>query len=286
MSKAKKLTKQLLKMTGVSFKQLKQIQNSQKESKFSSLNEEKIIADILKNIEVKHNFFVDIGAANGVSWSNTCLLAINGWQGLAVEYNSEDFAELAEEYQDFPGINLSRCMVMPDTVVSLLSANKVPREFGFLSLDIDSYDYAVLEQILNSYRPRLICVEINEKIPPPIKFIVKWEPDKLDTERVWNKDYFYGQSISQLHVLCTEHEYGIVGLEYNNAFLVPKEISKMPFLSPETAFKQGYLERADRKEIFPWNAQIEEIYSLSPEEALNYLNKAFKEYEGKYICTL
>lgn len=47
-------------------------------------------------------------------------------------------------------------MVMPDTVVSLLSAN-IPRD-GVLSLDIDSYDYAVLEQILNYYRPRLICV--------------------------------------------------------------------------------------------------------------------------------
>lgn len=60
----------------------------------------------------------------------------------------------------------------------------------------------------------------------------------------------------------------------------------MPFLSPETAFKKGYLSRADRKEKFPWNAQIEEIYSLSPEEALTYLNKIFKKYEGKYICTL
>jgi hypothetical protein len=286
MNKVKKLTKQLLKMTGVSFKQLKQIQSFNKESKFSSLNEEKIISEIIQTINIKHNFFVDIGAANGVSWSNTCLLAINGWKGLAVEYNSEDFAELAEEYQAFPDVNLSRCMVTPETVVSLLSANKVPREFGVLSLDIDSYDYAVLEQILNYYRPSLICVEINEKIPPPIKFTVKWEPEKWNPNHIWNKDYFYGQSISQLHELCTEHGYGIVDLEYNNAFLVPKQISRMPILNPEEAFKKGYLERTDRKEKFPWNAEIEEVYSLSPEAALNFINKMFKKYEGKYICTL
>lgn len=112
MNKVKKLTKQLLKITGISFKQLKQIQSFNKESKFSSLNEDKIIADIIKNIDIKHNFFVDIGAANGVIWSNTCLLAINRWDGLSVEYNSEYFAE-AEEYQAFPGVNLSRCMVTP-----------------------------------------------------------------------------------------------------------------------------------------------------------------------------
>ncbi|HCF29514.1 MAG TPA: hypothetical protein DEV81_20445 [Cyanobacteria bacterium UBA11049] len=97
------------------------------------------------------------------------MLAVNGWSGLAIEYNSEDFAELAEEYKDFSGVNLSRCMVTPDTVVPLLTSNRVPREFGVLSLDIDSYDRDVLAQILNSYRPSLICVEINEKIPPTAK---------------------------------------------------------------------------------------------------------------------
>lgn len=128
-------------------------------------------------------------------------------------------------------------------------------------MDIDSYDYAVLEKILNYYRPSLICVEINEKILPPILSVVKWEPENCHPDHVWNQDYFYGQSISQLDVLCTEHEYGIVNLEYNNAFLVPKKISKMPILNPEEAFKTGYLERADRKEKFSWNAEIEEIYS-------------------------
>ncbi|HCF29515.1 MAG TPA: hypothetical protein DEV81_20450 [Cyanobacteria bacterium UBA11049] len=53
----KRLIKQLLKVTGINFKQLKQLQNFNKESKYSSLNEEKIIADLLKNLEIKHKFF-------------------------------------------------------------------------------------------------------------------------------------------------------------------------------------------------------------------------------------
>jgi hypothetical protein len=281
MNRAKQQTIKLLSIFGLDLKQLMQIKNFNKASKFSSLEEEEIISKTLKKIEKRTHFFVDIGAANGVSRSNTCLLALKGWEGLSVEYDSESFALLAEEYKSFPAVNLSRCMVTPENVVSLLSANKVPQEFGFLSLDIDSYDYFVLEEILNSYRPSLICTEINEKIPPPIKFTVKWSPNWLR-----RLDGCYGQSISQLNELCTKHDYGIVELEYNNAFLVPKEISKIPFLNPEEAYKKGYFERHDRKEKFPWNADMEQIYSLSPEEALNLLNRRFKKYEGQFICTL
>ncbi|HCF29513.1 MAG TPA: hypothetical protein DEV81_20440 [Cyanobacteria bacterium UBA11049] len=90
-----------------------------------------------------------------------------------------------------------------------------------------------------------------KKFPPPLKFTVKWEWENWNPNYVWNTDYFYGQSISELEVLCTKYDYGIVDLEYNNAFLLPKEISKVPFLSAESAFKKGYLERADRKEKFP-----------------------------------
>jgi hypothetical protein len=281
MSNFNKNLKKALRVLGLNLKQLKQIQKFNQQSKFSSLDEERIISEILDNISIKHKFFVDIGAANGVSWSNTCLLAVKGWEGLSVEYNSESFAELAEEYKTFSGVNLSRCMVTPENVVTLLKANQVPQEFGVLSLDIDSYDYYVLEQILNCYRPSIICTEINERIPPPIKFTIKWNPNY-----VGNTDFCYGQSISQLNVLASKHDYGIVDLEFNNAFLVPKQISRMPSLSPEEVYKKGFLERPDRKEKFPWGRDMEEIHSLSPEEALNFIKKTFDKYEDEFICTL
>jgi hypothetical protein len=281
MNPRNKLAKKILRLFGFNLKQVKQIQNFNKESKFSSLNEEKIIGNLIRNIDIKHKFFVDIGADNGVSWSNTCLLAINGWSGLSVEYNSESFAELAEEYKSFPSVNLSRCMVTPENVVSLLSANEVPQELGVLSLDIDSYDYYVLEKILTCYRPSIICVEINERIPPPIKFTLKWEPNI-----VLPQDYCYGQSISQLYELCKKYDYGIVDLEFNNAFLVTQEISRMPSLSPKEAYRKGFLERPDRKEKFPWGREMEEIHTLSPEEALNFVENNFHKHKGKFICTL
>ena len=45
----------------------------------------------------------------------------------------------------------------------------------FLNLDIDSYDLEVMKKILEkNFRPKVISMEINEKIPPPIYFAAKF----------------------------------------------------------------------------------------------------------------
>ena len=143
---------------------------------YSHLDEEYIINAYLKEdlgLE-KGGYCVDIAVSNGISMSNTYSLYKNGWSGLAVEFDARKFSYLASNYSAFSDVNLAKCKVRPQNVLSLLSANETPENFDFLSLDIDGYDFFVLEQILERYRPRLICTEINEKIPPPIKFTVKW----------------------------------------------------------------------------------------------------------------
>ena len=103
---------------------------------------------------------------------------------------------------------------MPQNVVSILEAARCPRQFAFLSLDIDSYDHYLLDRILGAFRPGLICVEINETVPPPLKFTVSFHEDQQ-----WAGDHFQGQSISKCHELCVRYGYAIVELHYNNLFL-------------------------------------------------------------------
>jgi FkbM family methyltransferase len=259
----------------------KAIFHKQNVIKYSHLDEESIIESYLNKIHLKNHYCVDIAASDGVTMSNTYFLFKRGWSGLAVEYDSQKFARLASQYSNFSNVGISKCMVTPENVFSLLKTHKVPNKFDFLNLDIDGYDYFVLEQILTSFRPSIICVEINEKLPPPLKFTVKW-----DSNYVWENDHFYGQSICQLNILCEKYEYAFVELHYNNAFLIPKEISPSPSLTPEEAYKKGYLERPDRKEKFPWNTDIEEIHNLSPTDALIYVNKFFAKYQGKFDCSI
>jgi hypothetical protein len=248
--------------------------------KFSNLEEQSRIVHYLERLKLPNKVCVDIGAGDGVTMSNTFALFLDGWRGLAVEYDPTRFAHLARTYARLDA-NIARCKVTPENVVSLLEGHQVPYEFGMLSLDIDGYDYFVLEQLLSKFRPSLICAEVNEKIPPPLKFTVNYDPSYS-----WAGDHFYGQSTSQLDRLCRQHDYAWVELHYNNAFLVPNELNVFPALTVDEAYKRGYLEQADRKEKFPWNANVEQLQTMPPDEALGFVRTLFSRYEGKFECTL
>ena len=245
---------------------------------YSFLDEEAIIRKHLRNLPLRNDYCVDIAAGDGIGRSNTYALFRAGWEGIAVEFGSNDFAKLADSYRNFQKVNLVRAKVIPDNVVSILRSCLCPKEFSFLSLDIDGYDYFVLERTLEDFRPRLICVEINEIIPPPIQFTVLF-----DGNYEWASDHFFGQSICKCYELCKKHDYNIVELHYNNLFVVPKEISKDDALSPEKAYELGYKNRIDRKEKFPWNADVEALLNMEPEGAIQLLRDKFQKYDGKFI---
>ena len=59
-------------------------------------------------------------------------------------------------------INLRKEIFWPDNIISLFKKYKVKKTFDLLSVDTDSYDFFMLEEILvNKYRPRVIIVEYN-----------------------------------------------------------------------------------------------------------------------------
>ncbi len=163
----------------------------------------------------------------------------------------------------------SSAFVTPENVVSLLRAHDIPTDFSVLSLDIDSYDYWVLDALLTSFRPRLVVTEINEKIPPPIRFVVNYDPDFQPAH------HFFGHSIQSLEDLCARHGYAIIALEYNNAFLAPAELAGVQPLSAEDAYRRGYLERPDRREKFHRNHDMEILHTLSPAEGVKHIEQYF-----------
>jgi hypothetical protein len=247
----------------------------------SNLDEQAVIARHLAQRPDHTRYVVDIGASDGVTMSNTFSLFREGWDGLAVEAGAPEFAALSRHYAHLPRPALARCRVTPDNVLALLRAHSVPKEFGLLSLDIDGYDYFVLAEILREFRPFLVCAEINEKIPPPIKFSVLWRPGYA-----WRMDHFFGQSLSQLHTLCVAHQYALVELHYNNAFLVPVEKCGVPALTPEQAYEAGYRSRPDRAQKFPWNADMEPLLTMSPERGVQFLNERFADRASEFLCHL
>jgi hypothetical protein len=249
---------------------------------FSNFNEDRILEKYIRErLPANHTrVAVDIGAGDGIRRSNTFSLFSDGWKGLGVEYDAQKFYKLAKAYRYYPNVFACRCLVTPGNIVSLLEAYEIEQDFSVLNLDIDSYDYWVLDAVLGRFRPRIVMTEINEKIPPPIKFVVKFDP------RFQLTHHFFGYSIMSLAELCERHGYALVELEYNNAFLMPREMLGVEGLDAATAYRRGYLERPDRREKFRANEDMEILHSLSPEEGIHFITKFYAQHEGRYEISL
>jgi len=250
--------------------------------KYSNFDEEIITRKILRSLGIQKGICVDIGAAGGVVSSNTYALFEEGWSGLAIERVNWLFRDLAINYEDLPHVTLLRQMITPDNIAKILNA--FYSNIDFLSLDIGGYDYFILEGILEGgIRPKLICIEINQNIPPPIKFSVKYDP-----EYVWERGIFFGHSISLLAELCETYNYTLIGQEYTNAFLMPAEICSVRGETPEEAYYKGFYDKPDVAEkVKPFTALkpfIDMLRTLPDQKKLELINKRFAKYAGKFVC--
>lgn len=245
---------------------------------FSNFDEERIIARFAAELlpAGATRTAVDLGAGDGIKGSNTYALFRRGWRGLGVEADARRARRLAHAYRGLPGVAARHARVTPSNVAELLKSHGVRPGFDLLSLDIDSYDYWVLDRLLEGFRPRLVVTEINEKIPPPIRFVVRFDPNfRL-------QHHFFGYSIASLADLCARHSYALLALEYNNAFLAPLELKGVRPLDFTEGYRRGYLERADRRERFRRNLDMEALHTLSPPEGVEFIRRFFACHEGKY----
>jgi len=224
---------------------------------------------------------VDMAASDGYHQSSTLgLFASSGWSGFAVEMDPEKFYKLSYIYSEFRNAKLARNRVTPNNVVDLLKSFEVPNDFDVLNLDIDSYDLEIITSILDSkFRPKIISMEINEKIPPGIFFTVNF-----DENHYWQGDHFYGCSIDAASEVIKSFDYILWQVENNNAFFISKEVALENFKdeTASAAYIKGYKKNANREEIFPWNADVDHWLELSTEEAIEEINQHFKKYNGKF----
>lgn len=246
--------------------------------RFSAFDEQRIIDNYISELRIRDytETAVDIGAGDGIRGSNTFHLFSNGWRGVGIEVDSSRFVRLARTYSSFAGVEADNTAITPYNVVDVLASHSVDREFGVLSLDIDGNDYWVLDALLAGYRPRLIVSEYNEKIPPPIKFVVEYDPAfKL-------RHHFFGYSIAKLAELLEKHDYVLLEIEYNNVFIAPTESAGAHSMTIGEAYNAGYRDRRDRRSKFPENENMELLHSLTPDEAVKFLKEFYREQAGRY----
>ncbi len=84
--------------------ELQRVKYSLRRQGFSYSSEERILSKYIAGL-LPHNHsrtVVDIGAGNGVRWSNTYSLLQKGWKGVGIEADGEKFSRLVRAYKNFP----------------------------------------------------------------------------------------------------------------------------------------------------------------------------------------
>ena len=243
----------------------------------AELNE---LEKISEKISLNNYFYVDIGASDGFSSSSTYGFAKSkDWTGLSFEVDELKFAKMSYIYKKFKNVNVKKELVTPTNVGKIFKDNNVPKSFGVLNIDIDSYDYFVLASIIDDgFRPSLISIEINEKIPPPIQFTVLY-----DINHFYNADDFYGCSISKVYNYLIKKDYFLYKLLYNNAiFIEVSHISKFMPLNDLEGYKEGYVDQENKYDLFKYNQKYDHVIFDSAENNIKFFKNLFKDYDGKY----
>lgn len=196
----------------------------------SQNGEDGIIQEIFRRIGTIDRVFLEIGIGDGVE-NNTAFLLSQGWRGFWIDGN-DAFQRNLSDRDDLKDCLTSRCeLVTQENIVDLLRQMHVPSQFDFLSLDVDQNTFYIW-QAMQAFRPRVIAVEYNASVPPPIDWKARYQPD-----RAWDGTQNFGASLKALEHLARQQGYSLVGCDFNgvNAFFVQDDLVGDHFAAPFTA---------------------------------------------------
>jgi len=218
---------------------------------------------------------VEVGASYGGECNPTDSLVRDGWNALLIEADRGKYDELSGRYAAFPNTKCHHGKITPYNAVGLLREHRVPTDFELLVLDIDCYDYEVLDALLTlGYRPKKICAEINEKIPLPIQFKVLYGPGVA-----WDVGHFYGMSPASFNELCKRHGYGIVSADANN--MLAEDGGSDAFDDAYHAWVLPYAKAAN------FNQDVVHWHDLPTADAIEAIKKFYAEKgKGEELYTL
>jgi len=170
----------------------------------SQKGQDAFIKTVFDIIGTGNKTFVEFGAHDGYSMSNTVYLRDNGWKGLLIDC----------EYENLD-INLQKRRLTKDNIVSIFKEFNVLKDVDFISIDTDGNDYWLLKEILKEYAPRLIQIESNVRFDPDVSLVKKY-----DENFAWDGIQWYGASPLAYKKLFNSNNYTIVYIHEDDIFAV------------------------------------------------------------------
>lgn len=195
----------------------------------------------------KDGSFVEVGAFDGLSWSNTFSLAVAGWKGLFFEPQPDYFLQCTNNYKRFPKVKVINSCVGNYTgeidlytgfslattdLESLREYEKIDWFKGILNEDrkikskIDTLDnFLKIENYEKDFDVLVIDVEGAEYEVLKGFTISKWKPKMVIIELHEDNEYdSLKKNLKEMLDYFKENNYKKVYKDENNSIFVNKEI--------------------------------------------------------------
>ena len=205
----------------------------------SQNGEDGILQAIFDEIGMGNKWCLEVGAHDGIEYSNTFHLIKQGWNAVEIECSCQ-FEAMERAYKEYPKAHLVRMLISPhkpDDLDTILSKIGVPKDIHLAVIDVDGDDYYIWKS-LEYYEPIVLMIEFNPSFPLNVEFIQK-------------EGTYIGSSLLSLYLLGKNKGYRLVCCIANNAIFLRNDYhidlpnSTLPYLyfvgSTETwAIAQSY----------------------------------------------
>lgn len=140
----------------------------------SQTGEDGIISKALSMLPERNRWSVEFGAWDGKHFSNTYpLVERDGYQAVLIEGDEKKYQSLCTNYPFKDRGHFIHGFVgweADDNLDTMLAKTAVPKDFDFLSIDIDGNDAHVWKAV-KQYRPKLVLIESNPTASNRIDFV-------------------------------------------------------------------------------------------------------------------
>lgn len=207
---------------------------------YSQCDEDGILAHIFNKIRSGRTF-LEIGCGDGTE-NNTHALLLSGWRGAWIDADERNIQLIDRAIPRNSRLVWACERISEDNAVQVATAlltKLAVSSMDLLSLDIDSVDVYVLESMLQSFAPKVVCVEYNAKFPPPMLVAVR------RATKTWSSDDYQGASLASFVKATQPYGYTLVACNISgaNAFFVQNEFSNLfPSYTPEQLYQPARYE--------------------------------------------
>ena len=197
---------------------------------YSQHDEDGMMEEIFRRIRCTNKYFVEFGLGDGLENCTTYLL-LKEWSGAWIEGSAICYEGILKNMAPLLASGRLRArysFITAANICQLFSEMDVPKEFDFLSIDIDRNDYWIWEAI-QGYNPRVVAIEYNASWKQTVSCVIPYE-----ATAGWNWTNYFGASLKALEILGRKKGYSLVGCAYTGvtAFFVRNDCLGSHFAEP------------------------------------------------------